>query len=300
MAEEPRRLEAVIVSYECRELVIACLDSLRRHPLRRGRMIVRLVDNASGDGTVDEVRDRYPEVDVIALERNVGFSAANNLVLRSARSPYVLLLNPDTEATEGALDHMLDVLESRPDVGMAGCRLVRPDGSFDHAAKRSFPTPLSALAHFAGLGRRVERGALAGYRAPEVGERDAGEVDAVNGAFMLVRRSAVEEVGLLDEGYWLYMEDLDWCYRFGQAGWKVLYDGRVTFVHVKGGAAGTYRRPRQNIAFHRGMGRFYRKFHAGRRPLGAPVVYAGISAKLALSLARSALARRLAVFGRMA
>jgi N-acetylglucosaminyl-diphospho-decaprenol L-rhamnosyltransferase len=287
-----RRLEVVIVSYECRALALACLDSLRRHPLRRGEMAVRLIDNASTDGTADHVRREYPEVDVTALERNVGFSAANNVVLRSPTAPYVLLLNPDTEATEGALDHMLDVVESRPDVGMAGCRLIRPDGSFDHAAKRSFPTPLSALAHFAGLGRRAERGPLAGYRAPELGELETGEVDAVNGAFMLVRRSAVEEVGLLDEGYWLYMEDLDWCYRFGQAGWKVLYDGSATFVHVKGGAAGAHRRPRQNVAFHRGMGRFYRRVHGGERPLASVAIYTGIGVKLAFSLVRNAVARR--------
>ena len=217
---------------------------------------------------------------------------ANNLVLRSTSAPYALLLNPDTEATEGALDHMLDLLERRPDAGMAGCRLVQPDGAFDHAAKRSFPTPLSALAHFSGIGRRSDSRALGSYRAPQLGEHDSGEVDAVNGAFMLVRREALADVGLLDEAYWLYMEDLDWCYRFHQQGWKVLYDGGATFVHVKGGASGKARAARQNIAFHRGMGRFYRKFHGGERPLPEAAVYTGIGVKLALSLTRSAIARR--------
>ena len=120
---------------------------------------------------------------------------------------------------------------------MVGCRLVRRDGSFDHAAKRSFPTPLSALAHFTGVGRRANAPrALAQYRAPDLDEYASGEVDAVNGAFMLVRRAAMDEVGLLDEGYWFYMEDLDWCYRFKQHGWKVWYDGGTTVIHVKGGA----------------------------------------------------------------
>jgi GT2 family glycosyltransferase len=287
-----RRLDVVIVSYRCRELLVACLASLDRHPLRRGTLTVHVVDNASDDGTVAEVRERFPDVELTALDHNAGFSVSNNIVLRATSAPYVLLLNPDTEATEGALDHALDALERRDDVGMLGCRLVRPDGSFDHAAKRSFPTPLSALAHFTGVGRAASGGRLAQYRAPEVGELESGDVDAVNGAFMLVRRAAIEEVGLLDEGYWLYMEDLDWCYRFHQAGWKVRYDGGATFVHVKGGTSGQHRALRQNVAFHRGMGRFYRKFHGGESPLKALLVYAGIGAKLTVSALRSAAARR--------
>ncbi len=294
MGVPPRDLTVAIVSYRCRELVCACLESLERHPPRSGTLTVHLVDNASDDGTVAEVRRRFPSVEVTALAGNLGFSAANNLVLRAARTPYVLLLNPDTEATAGALDHMLDAMERIPAVGMAGCRLVQPDGAFDHAAKRSFPTPLSALAHFTGIGRRSASRTLGGYRAPQLGEHDAGEVDAVNGAFMLVRRAALEDVGFLDEAYWLYMEDLDWCYRFHQHGWKVLYDGGATFVHVKGGASGKLRAARQNVAFHRGMGRFYRKFHGGARPLTALAVYAGIGVKLAISLTRSAIGRRLA------
>lgn len=255
-------------------------------------MGVHLVDNASADGTVEMVRGRFPEVTVWGLDENAGFSAANNLVLRVTGAPYALLLNPDTEATEGALDQMLELMRQRPEIGMSGCRLVLPDGSFDHAAKRSFPTPLSALAHFSGIGRRLSRGGLAGYRAPDLSEHAAGRVDAVNGAFMLVRRRAVEQVGLLDEGYWLYMEDLDWCYRFWQRGWAVWYNGAASFIHVKGGASGQHRAPKQNIAFHRGMGRFYRTFYARDHPLAAPFVYAGIGMKLAISLARSAVAIR--------
>jgi len=292
MEAPPRRLDVVIVSYRCRELLVACLASLERHPLRRGSMSVHVVDNASDDGTVDEVRLRFPSVELSELPDNAGFALANNLVLRATDAPYVLLLNPDTEATEGALDHMVDAMESRPDVGMAGCRLVQRDGTFDHAAKRSFPTPLSALAHFTGVGGKVRSGTLAGYRAPDVDEHGSGVVDAVNGAFMLVRRSAMEQVGLLDEGYWLYMEDLDWCYRFHEKGWKVWYDGAATFVHVKGGTSGQHRAVRQNVAFHRGMGRFYRKFQGHGRPFEAAAVYTGIGVKLALSMTRSSIGRR--------
>jgi GT2 family glycosyltransferase len=290
-------LDVVIVSYRCRELLERCLASLERHPFTGGEMRVHVVDNASGDGTAELVERRFPAVRLHALRENAGFSTANNLVLRDAAATFVLLLNPDTEITAGALDDCVALLDARPDVGMLGCRLVRDDGSFDHAAKRAFPTPLGALAHFVGLSGRGGR--LAQYRAPELGEHDAGDVDAVNGAFMLVRRAAMDEVGLLDEGYWLYMEDLDWCYRFHQAGWRVRYEGGVTVIHVKAGTSGRHRRLRQNVAFHRGMARFYRKFHAGRNPLLDVAVLGGIVAKLAVAVARSALGRALATSARV-
>jgi GT2 family glycosyltransferase len=240
------------------------------------------------------VRDEFHEVTLHALGHNAGFSVANNLVLRTTEGPFALLLNPDTEVHPGALDHMLDVMRKNPEIGMAGCRLVQRVGTLDPAAKRSFPTPLGALAHFLriGRGKRAPRW-LAQYRAPELGEYEAGEVDAVNGAFMLVRRKALEQVGLLDEAYWLYMEDLDWCFRFGRHGWKVWYDGAATVMHVKGGSSGgqTHRRLRPNVAFHRSMGRFYRKFYSGRRPLLDGIIYVAILGKLAVSVTRSTIAR---------
>jgi len=285
-------LDIVVVPYQSRELLRRCLASLAAHPYTAGLSTVHVVDNASTDGTVAMVREKFPDVVVHALAENQGFSRANNVVLRTSHAEQVLLLNPDTEVLPGVLDHCVAELAARPDVGMLGCRLIQPDGTFDHAAKRSFPTPAGALAHFAGVGRLgAAPAALAQYRAPDVGEHDAGEVDAVNGAFMLVRREALAEVGPLDDGYWLYMEDLDWCRRFWQRGWKVRYDGRVTVVHVKGGTSGRHRRLRQNWAFHRGMGRFYRRFESGRRPLVDIAVYAGVLAKFAVSALRSALER---------
>lgn len=295
---EPRDvplLDVVIVSAAGgKRLLAACLTSLAEHPLSLGTMAVHVVDNASGDGTVEMVRELFPSVGLDALGWNSGFCIANNLVLARTDGPFVLLLNPDTEVTGGALDHCIEVIRARPEVAMVGCRLVQPDGTFDHASKRSFPTPLGALAHFLQVGRRSKSGPLTQYRATELGEFAAGEVDALNGAFMLVRRSAMEQVGLLDEAYWLYMEDLDWCYRFKQRGWRIWYDGSVSVVHVKGGASKVKRhRPlRTNVAFHRGMGRFYRKFYAGRKQPLDVVVYAGIGAKLLVSATRSAIARR--------
>jgi N-acetylglucosaminyl-diphospho-decaprenol L-rhamnosyltransferase len=289
----------VIVSYRCEELLRACLASLRAHPPDRP-MRVHVVDNASADGTAEMVAREFPQVDLSVNGRNVGFAAANNLVLRQTEARYVLVLNPDTRITAGALDRLLALMDSRPEIGICGPRLVLEDGSFDHAAKRSFPTPLGALAHFTGFGRHERSPArLAQYRAPELAAAEAGPVDAVNGAFMLIRRAALERVGLFDEGFWMYMEDLDLAYRFAQAGWTTWYEPSAAVVHTKSGSAGEVRGPRLNWAFHYGMYRFYRKHYAPRRnALVNAAVYCGIGVKLAVSLTRNAIRAAVARIGR--
>jgi len=284
-------LEVVIVSHGAEGLLRRCLRSLEQHP-PAGTMRVTVVDSGSTDSTPDMVEREFPAVRLIRRE-NIGFSAANNVVLREDGADAVLLLNPDTEVYEGTLDASLARLRSDERIGMVGCKLLTESGELDHACKRSFPTPLSALAHFTGVGRSEDAsGALSQYRATHLGDDEPGEVDAVNGAFMLCRAEAVREVGLLDEGYWLYMEDLDWCRRFWQAGWTVFYEPAGVCLHVKGGSSGKRRAAKQEIAFHRGMGRFYRRFDAPEHnPLVNMAVYAGIWAKLAVSLGITAAQR---------
>lgn len=277
-----------MVSHGAAGLLRNCLRSLRENPpaVPTG---VTVVDSGSPDDTPDMVEREFPEVRLIRMA-NVGFSAANNEALEDAVNDpgcrMILLLNPDTEVRPGTIDAAVERLDSDSRIGMVGVRLVTADGSFDHASKRSFPTPLAALAHFTGLGRMPgapER--LSQYRATWLDENEPGPVDAVNGAFMLVRREAVREVGPLDTGYWLYMEDLDWCRRFNDAGWTVFFEPAGEALHVKGGSSPGRRRLRQEIAFHRGMGRFYRRFDAPENPgVVNLAVYLGIGAKLAVSL----------------
>ncbi len=284
-------LEVIVVSHGAEELLRQCLQSLEAHPAAGGTTVT-VVDSGSPDSTPDMVAREFPDVRLIR-EPNIGFSAANNLALRESEAPAVLLLNPDTEVYAGTLDAALRRLWSEDRIGMVGIKLVTGSGELDHACKRSFPTPLSALAHFTGIGRgKNASGALSQYRATHLGDDEPGEVDAVNGAFMLCRTEAVREVGLLDEGYWLYMEDLDWCHRFWDAGWRVFYEPLGTALHVKGGSSGARRAFRQEIAFHRGMARFYRRFDAPEHnPLLNTAVYAGIGAKLTASLAVTAIRR---------
>jgi N-acetylglucosaminyl-diphospho-decaprenol L-rhamnosyltransferase len=285
-------LDVVIVSYRSREMVRGSLDSLRAHPPSCPMKVV-VVDNDSRDGTAELIASEYPEVELIAAPENLGFSAATNLGARRGEAPYLLALNPDTAVTAGALDAVIAVLEARPQVAVVGPRLELPDGSLDHAGKRSFPTPLSALGHFSGLGRRsTASGRLAAYRAPDV---DSGPVDAVNGAFMLMRRSVFEAAGGFDEDYWMYMEDLDLSYRLAQEGWQSWYEPAATVMHIKGGTVGGERSARLNWHFHRGMYLFYRHHYAPYRSKALnALVYVGIAAKLASAVAQATARRILA------
>lgn len=282
------RLDVVIVAYRSRNLLRRCLQSLRVGA-PSGGLRVFVIDNASGDGTVGMVEEEFEEVELRAQDSNLGFAAATNIGIRAGSAPYVLVLNPDAAPEARTLGVLIELLETRPELGCVGPALYREDGSFDHAARRSFPTPLSALGHFSGIGRRLRSGPLAGYRSPGT---NRGPVDAVNGAFMLMRRSALEQVGLFDEGYWMYMEDLDLSRRLALAGWRTWFEPSVRALHSKGGTTGGHRDARLTIAFHRGMGRFYRRHYGPARPASLNLlIYLGIGLKLALALLAGVVAR---------
>ena len=289
----PAPLVVAIVSYRCRELLARCLDSVHSHACLDGvDAEVWVVDNGSQDGTAEMVRERHPHVRLIDTGANLGYARAVNIALRSSNTPLALVLNPDTELHAGTLPRLVEVLDHHPSVGIIGCRLVRADGSLDHAARRSFPTIAGALGHMTRIGRlpRAPR-ALAQYRAPD--QEAGGVVDAVNGAFMLIRREGLDEVGLFDEGYWLYGEDLDLCYRFVRHGWQVYYEPAVSALHVKWGCSGSPRAPAQDRAFHHAMYRFYRTHYArDRNPVLNAAVYGAIAAKMGASLAAGELRRR--------
>ncbi len=165
------------------------------------------------------------------------------------------MLNPDTEVGLDVVDHLIAELMGDDSIGVIGPRLELEDGTFDHAAKRNSPDALSAFRYL--LGKRLNIDLKSSYTAPAVPEYGRGDVDAVNGAFMLMRRSVLLDVGLLDETYWMYGEDLEWCRRFRSRGYRVVYDGRVTAMHAKGGSSGKIRAPRTNWHFHWSMWRYF-------------------------------------------
>jgi GT2 family glycosyltransferase/glycosyltransferase involved in cell wall biosynthesis len=277
-------VSCLIVSFECRTVLKLCLESLERerHDLP---LEVIVVDNASRDGTVAMLVEEFPWVRIVANEENIGFAHAANQAIQLAEGDYLLFLNPDTVIPPGSISASVAELDRHADVGMLGCKLVRTDGTFDHACKRGFPTVASSLYYFFGLSRlRPSSPRFAQYTAGQLGEDEAGFVDAVNGAFMLARREAVEDVGPMDERYWLYAEDLDWCHRFWETGWKILYWPGVEIVHRKGGSTGEQRSWILNRAFHRSMWLFYEKHHAPSKPrLFSALVWAGVWSKFSVS-----------------
>jgi len=282
------------VSYACKEALLACLESLE---LERETLPLEVivVDNDSRDGTGYAVASQFPWVKLVVNRTNVGFAHAANQATRLAHGDFLLFLNPDTVVSQGTIAASVEELERHHEVGMLGCKLLRPDGSFDHACKRSFPTIAGALYYFTGLtGAWPKSRRFAQYTAGHLDMDETGFVDAVNGAFMLVRRDAAADVGWMDERFWLYGEDLDWCHRFWTRGWKILYWPVVQVIHVKGASAGDHRSLKLNFAFHKSIWLFYAKHHAPQRsPLLSVLVWFGVWSKFLVStLANRVSARR--------
>ena len=238
MVRKPKQigplLSIIIVNYNVRDFLHHALVSLRKAMKGlRGEIIV--VDNASDDGSIEMVRRRFPGVQLIASKTNLGFARANNLGLKRARGKYLLLINPDTLVQEDTLRVMIKFFEDNPDVGLAGCKVLNPDGSFQLACRRSFPRPWIAFTKMVGLSALFPGSRLFGrYNLTYLSPDETYELDAVSGSFMMIRREAYEHVGGLDEDFFMYGEDLDWCYRIQQAGWKNYYVHSTQIIHYKG------------------------------------------------------------------
>jgi N-acetylglucosaminyl-diphospho-decaprenol L-rhamnosyltransferase len=261
-------LAIIIVNYNVRELLRDCLTSVYES---RGdfRFEVCVVDNGSHDGSADMVAQEFARAHLIRAE-NRGYAAGNNLGLRefgfsndgqaAASVPrYALLLNADTVLPPSALADMLDFMENHPRVAVAGPRLVREDGSLDKACRRSFPTPDIAFYQLSGLSRLFPNSERFGrYNLTYLSPDQTVEVDSVVGAFMLIRGDTLAQVGLLDEQFFMYAEDLDLCYRIKQRGWQVWYNSAVTVLHYKGQSS-QQRSAFANIKFYETMRLFHDK-----------------------------------------
>jgi GT2 family glycosyltransferase len=303
-------LAIIIVNFNTRDYLRNCLTSIYNS---RGDFTFEacVVDNASVDGSVDMVRAEFSQTRVIESPINGGFSYANNLGLRaygfvthtvsnamayfssdngSNLPRYVLLLNPDTVVPPEGLAKMLGFMDGRPEVGVAGPRLVLEDGSLDLACRRSFPTPQIALYRMVGLSKLFPRHPRFGrYNLTYLDPERVTEVDSVVGAFMLVKREAIRQAGLLDEAFFMYGEDLDWAYRITQAGWKVYYNPEVTVLHVK--RAASRHSPRAEREFYRAMRIFYYKHYAHSTPFWLHwLVLFGIDVRAGLLRVRQLLA----------
>src|SRR5665213_1249328 len=229
-------LSIIIVSYNVKDFLRGAIASVRRSlaaSALEGEIIV--VDNDSTDGSAAMLRAEFPEVQLHALKENLGFGRANNLALRSAKGEYMLLLNPDTILGEETLRTMVDFMRAHREAGLAGCKLLNGDGTFQLSCRRGFPTPWASFTKLFGLAGLFPNSKLfARYNLTYLPVDATYEVDALGGAFMMLSRRAYEATNAFDESFFMYGEDLDLCYRAKQAGFKIFYVHSTATVHFKG------------------------------------------------------------------
>jgi GT2 family glycosyltransferase len=234
-------VSVIVVSYNTRDVTLQCLRSIYAHT-RRSTFEVLVIDNASSDGSAAAIAREYPQATLIANSGNRGFAGGNNQGLKIARGRYALLLNPDTIVLDGAIDRSIAFADQHPELAVVGCQVLEDQ----HTIQRTcfaFQTPLNLFLGFSGLSRLFPRSRW--FARPQMswwGRDSLQEVDVVSGMFMLVRSAAIAQVGLMDEDYFVYGEEADWCYRFWRAGWRCCFAPVAQIIHLDGGNKSTDQR----------------------------------------------------------
>lgn len=259
-------LSVIIVSWNVADLLAACVESIYASldapdsRLNRSSVEVIVVDSGSGDNTVPMLRQRFPQVDVIALDDNVGFTRANNLGLARARGRHLFILNPDTVILGDALSRLVTFMDANPDVGMCGPHTLNSDGS-TQSTRRRFPNFWIGLFESTWLQPYAPKGLLDSYYYVDGNSvHDTLDVDWVQGSALVVRREVYEQIGGFDEGFVMFSEELDWCRRARDAGWRVVYVGDAEIIHHGGKSTGQVV-AQTHILFQQSKLRYFRKYH---------------------------------------
>lgn len=267
-------LEIIIVTYNSQFWLKKALTSIKEYCLdtTRYKVQVTVVDNHSQDETLSMLASDFTWTKVVALDENLGFAAANNISLAKTKARYAMLLNSDVELLpESNLDELIDYLDKNPKVGIITPRVEFTNGQLDPACHRGEPTPWAALTYFTRLSSLLPQSPLfASYHQTYKDLNSTHTIDACSGAALMVRAEAMKKVGLLDERFFMYAEDLDWCRRFREAGWKVVYHPRSVVIHHKNKSG--IKSSSQKIAvrtkhyFYNTMLQYYDKHYADRYP----------------------------------
>ena len=287
------KLSIIIVNYNTYDLTKQTIESIiqKEHPFQYE---ILLVDNASSDGSIENLQEHFNDLllegilQIFINEANLGFAKANNIGMRIAKGEYILLLNSDTVVKEDCLAKCLSHMDKNNNIGALGCKVVLPDGKLDHACKRGFPTPKASLYYLLRLYKKdpIKYGQ---YDALHLHEDEVGEVDCLMGAFMLMSKEALNRVGLLDEDFFMYGEDIDLCYRIKEGGYKILYYPKAQIIHHKGGSS-KKKRTKVIYDFHQAMWIFYKKHYYTKYNFTISfLVYIGIWAKYLVSIIKNAL-----------
>ncbi len=276
------RVSVVIVNWKTPALLARCLDSIKLEP-SFDDFEIWVVDNNSGDQSVEMLKSGYPHVKLIENKDNLGFSKACNQAIPESLGQFVLLLNPDTEVKDGAIGKLADYLTENPLCGAVGPKVLNTDGTLQLACRRSFPSVKAAFFRVTYLSRIFPKSkTLSEYNLTFQDPDKTVEVDALSGSCMMVRRQAIDKIGLLDEDIFMFGEDIDWCWRIKQAGWTVFYLPAAVIYHVHG-ASSRLRPVGATINLHKGMEVFYRKhLAANHSPIFNAFVYAAIWARALL------------------
>jgi GT2 family glycosyltransferase len=254
-------LSIIVVNWNTRELTARCLNAVESTVKKISYEII-VVDNNSSDGSQDMVREQFPNVKLIANTENGGFAKANNQGIQISQGRYVLLLNSDAFVLENTLDMMVAFMDAHPEAGMAGCKLLYENGSLQ-ASCATFPTLATEFYIAVGLDKLFSKSKIFGkYLMTDWDYSTMREVDVIMGAFMMVRKSGIDQVGVMDESFFMYSEEVDWCYRFKAAGWKILFTPEVECTHIWGGSSRAVK-VETLIRLYRARVQFFRK-HYGR------------------------------------
>ncbi len=247
-------LSVIILNYNTKDLLKTCLQSVF-NSITSYDMEVIVADNGSTDGSVEMLRQQFPKVKILENGRNLGFAGGNNPAIKIAQGRHILLLNSDTEVRPDTFDLCLKYLDQHADVGILGCKVLLPNGKLHQASRRRFPNPANAFLRLFGLREYSD------YNYQNISIDQEMEVDSVVGAFLMIRKTVVDKIGLLDESFFMYGEDLDWCWRAKEAGYKVVYYPRAEIMHYLYGTS-------KAVAFrsvqwaHEAMKIFYKKHYA--------------------------------------
>jgi N-acetylglucosaminyl-diphospho-decaprenol L-rhamnosyltransferase len=251
-------LSIIIVSWNVAGLLKACLNSIFAAPASLQIEII-VVDSASSDASVSMMRDLYPQAKLLAQSENVGFPRGNNIGLKAASGRHVLLLNPDTEIIGDALATMVNYLDEHADVGIVGPNTLNSDGT-TQSSKRRFPTLIVGFFESTWLQNYAPKTLMDRYYAADVADGEISDVDWVQGSALMARREVYEQIGGLDEGFFMFSEELDWCKRAKKAGWRVVYIGTAQITH-HGGRSTAQIAAQKHIYFHQSKLRYFRKYH---------------------------------------
>ena len=274
-------LSVVIVNYQTFELTRNTVNSILKYDYPFSYEIL-VVDNASGDDSLSKLQDYFGDkVEFIASPSNSGFAAGNNLALSVSKGEYVLLLNSDTVVWENTLEDIYNYMESHSDVGASGCRVLLENGDLDKACKRTFPNVKNSFFRLFHIPNKSKDD---NYNLDNLPDDEVYEIDCLTGAFMFIRKDALDEIGFLDETFFMYGEDIDLCFRIKEAGWKIVYYGKSKITHLKG-ASSKKQKSKLIYEFYRAMYIYYKKHHAGESFfLTNIVVYIGIFVLCVLKL----------------